>query len=117
MEPPCGSPSAKKRAAYPELNGGPQQLVVLGSEVGGRWNAGAHQPVRDLVRRAKRRFVGMGQALMDHAGRVGATSRHEHSPRVSVAGAPPRGSTVGPTARTRARPCRGELLSRLPVAL
>ncbi|CAE7829326.1 unnamed protein product, partial [Symbiodinium sp. KB8] len=35
---------------YPELNaGGPQQLVVLGSEVGGRQNAGAHQLLRDLV--------------------------------------------------------------------
>ena len=45
----------RKRAAYPELNSGPQQLVVLGSEVGGRWNAGAHQLVRDLVRvRAQR---------------------------------------------------------------
>ena len=45
----------RKRAAYPELNGGPQQLVVLGSEVGGRWNAGAHQLLRDLVRvRAQR---------------------------------------------------------------
>ena len=31
------------------LVGVPQQLVVLGSEVGGRWNAGAHQLVRDLV--------------------------------------------------------------------
>ena len=55
--------------------------------------------------RAKRRFVGMGQALVEHAGRVGATSRHEHSPRVSVAGAPARGPTVGARARTRARPC------------
>ena len=45
----------RKRAAYPELSSGPQQLVVLGSEVGGRWNAGAHQLVRDLVRvRAQR---------------------------------------------------------------
>ena len=32
----------RKNAAYPELNSGPQQLVVLGSEVGGRWNG----PVR-----------------------------------------------------------------------
>ena len=30
----------RKHAAYPELTrGGPQTLVVLGSEVGGRWNA------------------------------------------------------------------------------
>ena len=41
------------RAAYLELNGGPQQLVLLGSKVGRRWNrrnADAHQVVRDLVR-------------------------------------------------------------------
>ena len=38
----------RKRAAYPEVNGGPQQLVVLGSEVGGPWNANA-QLVRDLA--------------------------------------------------------------------
>ena len=40
-----------KHAAYPELTrGGPQTLVVLGSEVGGRWNAQARGFVRDLVR-------------------------------------------------------------------
>ena len=46
----------RKRAAYLELlAGGPQQLVVLGTEVGGRWNAGARQLLRDLVRvRAQR---------------------------------------------------------------
>ena len=41
----------RKHAAYPELTrGGPQTLVVLGSEVGGRWNAQARGFVRDLVR-------------------------------------------------------------------
>ena len=40
----------RKRAAYPELNGGPKQFVVLGSEAGGRWNADAQQLLRDLVR-------------------------------------------------------------------
>ena len=52
MELLCG----RKQAAYPELlAGGPQQLVVLGTEVGGRWNAGARQLLRDLVRvRAQR---------------------------------------------------------------
>ena len=52
---------------------------------------------------AKRRFVGMGQALVGHPGSVGATSRHEHCPRVSWAAAPPREPTVGPRAGTRAR--------------
>ena len=41
----------RKRAAYPELaRGGPQRLVVLGAEVGGRWNGGALRFVRDLLR-------------------------------------------------------------------
>ena len=57
------------------------------------------------ARRAKRRFLGMGQALVDHAGRVGATRRHEHGPRVSLARASPREPTVGPRAGTHARPC------------
>ena len=39
----------RKRAAYPELSmGGAQRLVVLGTEVGGRWNEGALRLVRDL---------------------------------------------------------------------
>ena len=41
----------REAAAYPELTrGGLQKLVVLGSEVGGRWNAQASRFVRDLVR-------------------------------------------------------------------
>ena len=46
----------RKRDAYPELSkGGPQKLVVLGSEVGGRWSQAALHLVRDLVRiRAQR---------------------------------------------------------------
>ena len=50
---PCAAAVAerRKRAAYPELaRRGPQTLVVLGSEVGGRWNAQARSFVRDLVR-------------------------------------------------------------------
>ena len=40
-----------KQAAYPELTrGGPQKLLVLGSEIGGRWSTGARRFVRDLVR-------------------------------------------------------------------
>ena len=41
----------RKHAAYPEVTwGGPQTLVVLGWEVGGRWTAQARRFVRDLVR-------------------------------------------------------------------
>ena len=56
---PCAAATdaeRRKRAAYPELSaGGPQHLVVLGAEVGGRWNEGALRLLRDLVRvRAQR---------------------------------------------------------------
>ncbi|CAE7909725.1 unnamed protein product, partial [Symbiodinium microadriaticum] len=41
----------RKRASYPELvAGGRQRLVVLGSEVGGRWNTDALRFVQALVR-------------------------------------------------------------------
>ena len=41
----------RKHATYPELRrAGPQRLLVLGSEVGGRWNGEAARFVRDLVR-------------------------------------------------------------------
>ena len=41
----------RKRAAYPELSsGGPQRFLVLGSEIGGRWNEAAQQLVSDLAR-------------------------------------------------------------------
>ena len=41
----------RKRWLYPELLcNGPQRLVVLGSEVGGRWGTGALALVRDFVR-------------------------------------------------------------------
>ena len=41
----------RKNATYPELSaGGPQRLVVLGAEVGGRWNDGAQRLLHDLVR-------------------------------------------------------------------
>ena len=39
----------RKRCTYPELaKGGPEKLVVLGSEIGSRWNT--QHFVRDLVR-------------------------------------------------------------------
>ena len=41
----------RKRSTYPELcSGGPQELVVLGSEVGGRWNGEAGRFVQHLLR-------------------------------------------------------------------
>ena len=41
----------RKHCTYPELaRGGPQKLLVLGSEIGGRWNTAAQGFVRDLVR-------------------------------------------------------------------
>ena len=40
----------RKHSTYPELaRGGPQKLLVLGSEIGGRWNTAAQGFVRDLV--------------------------------------------------------------------
>ena len=41
----------RKQCTYPELvRGGPQKLLVLGSEIGGRWGTVAQCLVRDLVR-------------------------------------------------------------------
>ena len=41
----------RKLTTYSELSrGGPQQLVVLGSEAGGRWNESARTLAGDLVR-------------------------------------------------------------------
>eukprot|EP00439_Symbiodinium_sp_Y106_P043359 s3366_g5.t1 len=105
----------RKRAAYPELNGGPQQLVVLGSEVGGRWNAGAHQLLRDLVRvRAQRVPPAVRSAASSEWARrwwamlavsVQQAVTSMHCPRVSLAGASPREPTVGARTGTSARPC------------
>ena len=40
-----------KLTTYPELShGGPRQLVVVGSDVGRRWNEQARTFVRDMVR-------------------------------------------------------------------
>ena len=41
----------REEATYPELlRNGPQRLVVVGSEVGGRWGTGALALVREFVR-------------------------------------------------------------------
>ena len=65
----------RKQAAYPELrSGGLQQLLVLGTEIGGRWNEAA-QLVRDLVR------VRAPPAL-----RAGAAGTEQHGARKPVPG-------------------------------
>ena len=72
--------SRGRRAAYPELSGGPQQLVVLGSDVGGRWNAAVQQLLRDFRVSAQRArtavrstaSTALAKALVGHAGNVGA---------------------------------------------
>ena len=45
------APAAQARRVPELARRGPQTLVVLGSEVGGRWDAQARSFVRDLVRR------------------------------------------------------------------
>ena len=53
----------RKHSTYPELaRGGPQKLLVLGSEIGGRWNATAQHFVRDLVRLRALRAASSGWA-------------------------------------------------------
>ncbi|CAE6953641.1 unnamed protein product [Symbiodinium natans] len=73
---PFGGPSAATRhwsrrsraRVCPSLAGGPQQLIVLGTQVGGRWNAGARQLLHDLVRfRAKRAPPAVQQAVASTA--------------------------------------------------
>ena len=45
------SPGLTLKGMYPELaRGSPRKLLVLGSEIGGRWNTAAQWFVRDLVR-------------------------------------------------------------------
>ena len=89
----------RKHATYPELRrAGPQRLLVLGSEVGGRWNGEAARFVRDLVRvRAHRapgpahrqdsRRCGVVQALVGYAGSRSPASGRKHGPLLRVAGA------------------------------
>ena len=70
---PCASASdgaalrVAERRKHPELSaGGPQRLVVLGAEVGGRWNDGAQRLLRDLVRlRAQRAPPALRRATVE----------------------------------------------------
>ena len=103
----------RKHAACPELTrGGPQTLVVLGSEAGGRWNAQARRFVRDLVRLKAYRPAGhprgshrgMGAALVEYAFyRSAAGSRwHGFGPRLATAAAS--GGRSRPAARRHLPP-------------
>ena len=98
----------RKRAAYPELaRGGPQTLVVLGSEVGGGWNAQARSFVRDLVRlRAYRAAPAvragdcrLGAALVEHAFNCGAAGSRQYGLWAA-------GGLRGPAARQHPPPRR-----------
>ena len=60
----------RKRSTYPELCGpGPQRLLVLGAEVGGRWNSEARSFLRTRVRLRSLR----APAAAERGQRVGAT--------------------------------------------
>ena len=84
--PCCAWPSA---ASVPHtlVRRGPQTLVVLGSEVWGRWNAQAHSFARDLLRlracRAPSHACGgdcrLGTALLEHALRCGAAGSRQYT--------------------------------------
>ena len=98
----------RKRAAYPELaRGGPPTLVVLGSEVGGRWNAQARSFVRDLVRlRAYRAPPAvragdcrLGAALVEHAFNCGTAGSRQYGLWAA-------GGLRGPAARQHPPPRR-----------
>ncbi|CAE7649959.1 unnamed protein product, partial [Symbiodinium necroappetens] len=63
--------SRRKQRRYPELAGpGPQRLVVLAAEVGGRWGQEAHNLVRSLVQqrslRAPRALRAAARAGWEH---------------------------------------------------
>ena len=98
----------RKRRAYPELaRGGQQKLVVLGSEIGGRWSTAAQHFVRDLVQlralraacRARCGVLRLGKTLAGSPFRCGPARRGEHSLGPSVAGCA--------TAWAERRPCTG----------
>ena len=93
----------RKRAAYPELSsGGPPRLLVLGSEIGGRWNQAAQQLVTDLARvRAQRAPAGTASRSHLRLGCSGAASCEQHGARKPVARAPAREPGVRPCARPR----------------
>ena len=108
----------RKRATYPELLAqGPQRLLVLGSEVGGRWNDEALGLVRDLARcRMLSQLAGppccapassprVAAALVGAAFRCGAASRWVHGlgPRMAGSASGPRPARAAAGARAQAR--------------
>ena len=106
----------RKRAAYPELSSGsPQRLLVLSSEIGGRWNEAAQQLVRDLARSvsptnpagtAGRSYLRLDETVVGDSGCSGAASCKQHGARKPAARTPAREPASGPRARPRARPSR-----------
>ena len=83
----------RRKLAYPELSaGGLQQLVVLGAEVGGCWNAGA-----------LRLF---GKAVVVTSGCGCATRGRQHGAGQRLARAHMREPAAGPRARPDPAQCR-----------
>ena len=103
----------RKAATYPELQGaGPQKLVVLGSEVGGRFNSDAQRLVRDRSRQSTAGSTGrsgfrLDASLVGHAVCRSAAGGCQHCPRPAVAAAAACHQPRGPSARPRTRPRRG----------
>ena len=83
----------RKRATYPEFaQGGPQRLVVLGTEVGGRWKAPWVwcETLCALVRTEPRRLYGAlpclgGAPVVEHPVRSRAAGSSRHGARLRVA--------------------------------
>ena len=104
----------RKHSTYPEFaRGGPQKLLVLGSEIGGGWNATAQHFVRDLVRlrssprtarSASRRVLWVGATLVGSPVCRGPARRCKHSLGALVASRPSAGRR--PSAGSCARPRR-----------
>ena len=105
----------RKQAAYPELTrGGPQTLLVLGSEIGGRWRAGAQLCPRPGLlagptrasRRQGHRSVRMGSTMVGRLISGGAARGCKAAPRPAAAqpcsdGGPTPGPRPGTLARTQ----------------
>ena len=104
----------RKAATYPELQGaGPQKLVVLGSEVGGRFNSDAQRLVRDLVRLRSYRAPPALRAAAASGwtrrwwGMLSVAVQQAVASTAAVAAAAACHQRRGPSARPRTRPRRG----------
>ena len=106
----------RKRATYPELAAaGPQRLIVLGAEVGGRWprfgaRSGSGPRISSPTRRPARRQVWLGTQVVEHPVGGRAAGRSRHGPRLCLADGlvdlHSRRSTAGTRARVSGRGCR-----------